>query len=397
MLASRWLMLAVLFMARFVLGYQFQSAGSVAPFLIRDFGIDYTQVGLLVGGFILPGIAISLPSGFLGRRFGDKSVVTAGMTLMVLGGCIASFAPSYAVILFGHLLAGVGGAILIVLMSKMLADWFADKELFLGNAIFIVGWPAGIAAGQATQSWLAQMTSWQVVFRLSTALVALALILLAAFYHRPPHLPIEAPRGPQRLGRHDVKIACLTGIMWMFVNVAYLVTLSFGPSHLIQRGTQITQASAIVSAMSWVTILGIPVGGYLASRYEIPNRVMIGGLVASIALGAILPFAPYPLAFFTLFGFAFALAASIVGSLAAELFDPSVRGPSFGVYFLWYFGGTPPLIAFAGRLSDWTGPLSATLLFADTMLMCTLLLAIYFRQDLERTTRSGLECGRSQD
>src|SRR3954451_2762704 len=121
---------------------------------MRDFGIDYTEVGLLVGGFILPGIAISLPSGFLGRRFGDKSVVTAGMALMVLGGGIASFAPSYSVILFGHLLAGVGGAILIVLMTKMLTDWFADKELFLGNSIFIVGWPAGIAAGQAKERWV---------------------------------------------------------------------------------------------------------------------------------------------------------------------------------------------------------------------------------------------------
>src|ERR1051325_866883 len=193
MLASRWLMLAVLFMARFVLGSPFQSAGSVAPFLIRDFGIDYTQVGLLVGGFILPGVAISLPSGFLGQRFGDKLVVTGGLALMVLGGCIASFAPSYAVILFGHLLAGVGGAILIVLMSKMLADWFADRELFLGNAIFIVGWPAGIAAGQATQSWLAEMTSWQSVFRLSTVLAALALVLVAAFYHPPPGLQADAP------------------------------------------------------------------------------------------------------------------------------------------------------------------------------------------------------------
>ncbi|MEA2872978.1 MAG: hypothetical protein QOH67_2954, partial [Hyphomicrobiales bacterium] len=37
MLESRWFILAVLFAARFALGYQFQSAGSVAPFLIRDF------------------------------------------------------------------------------------------------------------------------------------------------------------------------------------------------------------------------------------------------------------------------------------------------------------------------------------------------------------------------
>src|ERR1043166_5011066 len=207
MVDKRWLMLAVLFTARFALGYQFQAAGSVAPFLIRDFGVGYTQIGLLVGGFILPGIAISLPSGFLGRRFGDKAVVTAGLALMALGGGIASVAPAYAVILAGHLLAGVGGAILIVLMSKMLADWFADKELFLGNAIFIVGWPAGIAAGQATQSWLAEMTSWQFVFRLSTALVAIALVLMVAFYHRPSDLRVDTTERPQRLGWQDIKIA----------------------------------------------------------------------------------------------------------------------------------------------------------------------------------------------
>lgn len=379
MVVSRWFMLAVLFAARFALGYQFQSAGSVAPFLMRDFGIDYTQVGLLVGGFILPGIAISLPSGFLGRRFGDKSVVTAGMALMVLGGAIASFAPSYSVILFGHLLAGVGGAILIVLMSKMLTDWFAEKELHLGNAIFIVGWPAGIAAGQATQSFLAEMTSWQFVFRLSIVLVALALVLMAAFYHRPPGLQPDAPERPQRLRWQDIKIACLAGISWMFLNGAYLVMLSFGPSLLIERGIQVAQASAMVSLMSWMTILAIPLGGHLATHYRVPNIVMVGGLAVSIALGAALPFVPYPLVFFLLFGFAFATAVPVVGSLAAEVFDPRVRGPGFGVYFLWYFGGMPALIAFAGLLRDWTGSITASILFAVGMLVCCLLLAGVFR------------------
>ena len=38
---SRWFILAVLFAARFALGFQFQSAGSAAPFLVRDLGIDY--------------------------------------------------------------------------------------------------------------------------------------------------------------------------------------------------------------------------------------------------------------------------------------------------------------------------------------------------------------------
>ena len=116
---------------------------------------------------------------------------------MVAGGCLATFGWSYPTILLGHALAGVGGAILIVLMSKMLTDWFAHKELFLGNAVFIVGWPAGIAAGQATQSHMAEWASWHAVFASSTALVALALVLKVLFYHRPPSLPERALTSPK--------------------------------------------------------------------------------------------------------------------------------------------------------------------------------------------------------
>jgi MFS family permease len=378
MLESRWFILAVLFAARFALGYQFQSAGSVAPFLIRDFGIGYTQIGLLVGGFILPGIALSLPSGFLGRRFGDKLLVTSGMGVMVAGGVIAALAPSFGVILFGHLLAGVGGAVLIVLMSKMLADWFASKELFLGNAIFIVGWPVGIAAGQLTQSFLAERESWQFVFGSSAALVALSLLLMAVFYHSPSNAR-EPAEQPETLTWSDIKIACLAGIIWMFLNGAYLVMASFGPAHLIERGMQVAQASAVVSLMSWVFIFALPLGGYLATFYRAPNTVMVGGLAASIVLGGLIPFAPYPFLFFTLFGIAFAIATPVVGSLAAEVLNPRIRGPGFGVYFLWYFGGMPVLIAFAGLLRDWTGSITASLLFAAGMLLCCLLLAGLFR------------------
>jgi predicted MFS family arabinose efflux permease len=95
MLESRWFILAVLFIARFALGYQFQSAGSVAPYLIRNLGVDYAQIGVLIGVFILPGVAISVPSGFLVSRFGDKNIVLAGMALMVAGGALAGGARAY--------------------------------------------------------------------------------------------------------------------------------------------------------------------------------------------------------------------------------------------------------------------------------------------------------------
>jgi MFS family permease len=378
MLESRWLILAVLFIARFALGYQFQAAGSVAPFLIVDLGIDYAQVGLLIGAFLFPGVAISVPSGYLIRRFGDKNIVVTGMTLMVAGGLLTGVGQSFAMLLVGRLLSGTGGAILVVVMLKMIIDWFAEKELFFAMAVFIIGWPIGIAAAQATQSRWAEVHAWQSVFFATALLVAVALLLMLLFYRLPPGAPASAESERRRLTRSEMAMACLAGAIWMFLNAAYLVMLSFGPSGLIERGMPIAQADTIVSVMSWVVIIALPFGGYLANRYDAPDTIMMGGLIASILLGAHLPFSPVPILSFILFGFVLALATPIVAALPARVLPPDQRGPGFGIYYLWYFGGMPVLIAFAGLLRDWTGSATASLEFAVAMLVaCLALLAIF--------------------
>jgi predicted MFS family arabinose efflux permease len=377
MLESRWLILAVLFIARFALGYQFQSAGSVAPFLINDLRIDYAQIGILIGAFLLPGLAISVPSGFLIRRLGDKNIVVAGMVLMIFGGVLTGAGQSYGALLLGRLLSGTGGAILIVVMLKMITDWFAEKELFFGMAVFIIGWPIGIAAAQATQSRWAQMHAWPSVFFATAALVAVALLLMLVFYRLPPAAPAPTQSERRRLTRSEMVMACLTGAIWMFLNGAYLVMLSFGPSELIGRGMSIPDADTVVSVMSWVVIIALPFGGYLANHYKAPNAVMAGGLVASIVLGAHLPFSPAPLLSYALFGIALAVATPVVAALPAGVLPPDQRGPGFGIYYLWYFGGMPVLIAVAGLLRDGTGSASVPLEFAVAMLVaCVALLGV---------------------
>jgi hypothetical protein len=39
MLTNRWFILGVLFIARFILGFQFQSAGYLTLFIVKDFNI----------------------------------------------------------------------------------------------------------------------------------------------------------------------------------------------------------------------------------------------------------------------------------------------------------------------------------------------------------------------
>ena len=62
---NRWLILAVLFVARMSMSYQYQSVGSASSFLVADLHIDYTQLGTLIGLYFLPGVILAVPAGLL--------------------------------------------------------------------------------------------------------------------------------------------------------------------------------------------------------------------------------------------------------------------------------------------------------------------------------------------
>jgi len=75
----------VLFLARVALALQFQAVGSAGPFLIAALAIDYASIGLLIGLHSLPGVAIAIPGGVIGQRFGAKQVALLGLAMMALG------------------------------------------------------------------------------------------------------------------------------------------------------------------------------------------------------------------------------------------------------------------------------------------------------------------------
>ena len=56
-------MLALLCVCRASLGPQFQTLASIADPLVAQFGFSYTEVGTLLGLFMLPGLVLSLPAG----------------------------------------------------------------------------------------------------------------------------------------------------------------------------------------------------------------------------------------------------------------------------------------------------------------------------------------------
>ena len=83
---NRWGILAVLFAVRLTMAFQFQSVAAVAPLLGSEFGVSLADIGLLIGLYFAPGVALALPGGAIGQRFGDKLTVLGALLLMLAGG-----------------------------------------------------------------------------------------------------------------------------------------------------------------------------------------------------------------------------------------------------------------------------------------------------------------------
>ena len=97
-----WIILAILFVARAALGYQFQSIASIAPFLVKSLHVNYAEIGSLIGVYMLPGAIVSLPGGLIGRHVSDRAFATAALGLMTLGGIVVGLSHGYALALAGR-------------------------------------------------------------------------------------------------------------------------------------------------------------------------------------------------------------------------------------------------------------------------------------------------------
>ena len=57
---NRWGILAVLFAVRATMAFQFQSVAAVAPLLSSEYGVGLADVGVLIGLYFAPGVALAL-------------------------------------------------------------------------------------------------------------------------------------------------------------------------------------------------------------------------------------------------------------------------------------------------------------------------------------------------
>ncbi len=376
MLVNRWTMLGMLFLVRTSMGFQFQSIASVSPFLIKDIAIGYTEIGTLIGLFMLPGVLIALPGGLLGQRFGDKRVCAFGLALMVMGGILVGVSQSYALAFAGRLLSGIGAVLFNVVLTKMVADWFDGKEIVTAFGVMLGAWPGGIALGLVSQSILATAYSWQNVMFLTAGLCAIGFGVVMAIYRYPSSLDrISLPKAPTLLliPIRELLPVSMAGLAWGTFNVGLVIFFSFTPDLLGAQGWSAIDARSLVSLGLWVSILSLPLGGYLTERLGFTNTVIVAfSLVTATAL-FLLPYLPFPVGLSILVGLGIGPPAGALVALPTQALSPENRGTGLGIFYSWYYlaMAVGPVIAGLGR--DLSGSAAVPVLIGGAMFVFTTL------------------------
>ena len=370
MLSNRWAILAVLIVVRVAMGFQFQAIASITPVIAADLGLDYTQIGTLVGFYMLPGVFIAIPGGFLGSRFSDLTMVLFGVGVMALGGVIAGLADGFNQLAFGRLLSGAGAVMQSIFLVKMIADWFDARSVVTAMALMLVGWPVGIAIALVTLGPLAAVWGWQMAMHLTAVGCVVAMIAIWLCYQPPPgSQAATAGRATFRIPRRELSLICFAGIVWTVYNLAYFSFLSFGPALLIERGLDVAAAGRAVSLASWAALPALPLGGFLADRTGRPGLVLAASCLLAAAATAALPLFNQPNLLCAAIGLFAAAPAGIIMGRAISVMPPASRAQGNAILYTFFYGGMGLVPGLVGWTADRAGTAAAPLYFSAVILV----------------------------
>ena len=362
MAARAWLILAALALARICFGYQFQTVPTLGPDLVRLFHLDYTMLGTLIGAFMLLGSFAAIPLGLLGRRFGDRLVLGAGLGLMVVGPLISAVAGGPVGIGVGRSIAGVGAVAMIVLQNKVIADWFHGRHFMLAISISVASYPIGVGLAQLILPPLVHAYGLQAAF-ISNA-VALAVpagLFLASFRPAPHAAPV--PRSFSFPSGRECLLLVIAGLIWTAYTAGYTGYTSYVPSLMAVRGESLVLTGLILTIATWGNVPATMVGAGLAARFGGFRIFLLGtlALVVGISGTALLD---WPISLAVLIGIVGSFHPGVIMAVGTLSARPGNRAVGMGLFYTTYYVGGTVVPALCGWAADLYGGPEGALLAA---------------------------------
>src|ERR1700756_4782156 len=165
---SKWRKIRSVFLpfaAGYYLSFLFRTINaSISPFLASDFGLGAAETGLLASVYFLVFAGAQIPIGVLLDRYGPRRVQSVLLVIAVGGTSLFGNADSFAQLLAGRAMIGLGVAASLMAGLKAIVMWFPrDRVAFVNGGMSMLG-SLGAVTATAPTDWLLNWIGWGGVF-----------------------------------------------------------------------------------------------------------------------------------------------------------------------------------------------------------------------------------------
>ncbi|RJT96604.1 MFS transporter [Arthrobacter frigidicola] len=202
----RWLALALIATAQFVVIMDTSIIGVALPRIQEDLGFSQENLSWVFNAYVVALGGLLLLGGRLSDLFGARRIFGVGWAILLVGSLIAGAAGSVAVELAGRAVQGLGSALIAPAALTLLMMLFGaePKQLTKALAIYGAAAPAGGTAGVFLGGLITEYISWPWVFYINIPIAVIALIAT----------PLLMPAGIARKGSVDLlgAVTAIAGI-----------------------------------------------------------------------------------------------------------------------------------------------------------------------------------------
>lgn len=358
------------------------------PAFIQEFGLSYSQLGLLMSVFfVVSGFGQAL-AGFLVDRIGARPVLQAALACFVAAALMVATAQGYVGLVIAAVLLGLGNAPFHPADFTILNKRVSAARLGHAFSAHGISGNLGWAAAPVFMVGLASAGgSWRVAY-VAAALLAAAVLLLVILQRQALEDRAFAPSGapeedqtarpravqvqvqvqagieaglaaPQAAQPHPLAFLKLP-VLWMCFAFFFVVTAALaaiqtfsGPALQALYGLPLTVSATVVTGFTLLGAGGMVLGGFLSARVD-RLELTIGvamslsaALMLVVATGAVSGSAAVVLC--VLAGFGSGLAGPSRDMLIRRATPPGATGRVYGTVY----SGLDAGFAFAAPLFGW--------------------------------------------
>ena len=258
------------------------------PMFMNDFGLSFSDVGLLMSIFFIISGSGQAVAGFVVDRVGARPVLFGAIGLFLAASLVASMVTSYWGLMAVAVLAGAGNAPFHPADFTILNQRVSAGRL--GHAFSAHGLTGnlGWALAPVFLVGITALTDWRTAYHAAALMYAAVLALL--FWQRDKLRTevvvrhVDAPKGS------DLAFMKLPVVWWCFAffflsTMTLAVVQSFGPSILkAAHGASLELATLTVTAYMLCGAFGMLVGGFVAAQTTQSDRVVAWAMGAGAVL-----------------------------------------------------------------------------------------------------------------